>query len=325
MSFSLALFLLLIGLVIIIKGGDLFVDAAIELAYITGIPKILIGATLVSVATVLPEVLVSTMAVAQGASDMGIGTNLGSVICNTGLILGISIFFLPQRVGGASFTSKSLLILAAFAVLLFGSRDALLSPFEGSVLFLLFSIYIITSIREAKYAPMDDAAPAERGKIPLACIVKFIIGSLGIIIGARLLVNSGVAIANILGVPERIIGLTVLAIGTSLPELVTTLTAIAKKEFHLSIGNILGANLMNLVLIPALCSWIAPGGLPMFSMGSILGSAPFNTTVFFDLPMAFLLSLIVILPGLARERVFRWQGVLLLLLYVFYLLILAFG
>ena len=325
MSFPVAFIMLVVGLIIIVKGGDVFVDASIQLASLTGIPKILIGATLVSVATVLPEVLVSTMAVAQGASDMGVSTNLGSVICNTGLILGISITALPQQISGPSFVSKALLILAAILVLMRSLSDEVLSGGEGTVLFFMFLFYILSSIWEAKSAPAETG-PEERGPVPLSCLVKFIFGAGAIVLGARLMVNSGVAIANLLGVSERIIGLTVLAIGTALPELVTTLTAVAKREFHLSVGNILGANFMNLVLIPALCAWVAlPAGLSVHNMGSVFGGAPFNTTVFLDMPVVLIFSLLVIVPALWQKRLSRWQGVWLLILYALYLLVLALG
>ena len=256
--------LFLLGIILIIKGGDYFVDAASWIAEVSGIPKFIVGATIVSLATTLPELLVSVFASIDGKVDLAIGNAVGSVTANTGLIMAISIIAMPVAIKRSSFAPKSIMLMAALAALLgftFVSKE--LNLFASIVLFLIFALFMYDNIKYAKKNITDEKTKIKNKKEVLINIAKFISGTVGIVIGADLLVDNGSALATIMHVPESIIGVTIIAIGTSLPELVTTITAISKKQSSLSIGNILGANIINTTLILPICSFITGGSLPV--------------------------------------------------------------
>lgn len=310
MFFAVILFLL--GLGLIIKGGDLFVDAASWIAETTGIPKFIIGATIVSLATTLPELLVSVFAVLDGSTDLGIGNAIGSVSCNIGLIMAISILALPSRTKKKALLEKGLLMILSTGLLLFLSRDGILSRFESLFLFALLILYIILNIRDIQVnAANEKDLLIDRAK-PSSVEVKknifmFLLGAIGIVIGAQLLVDNGTLLARMFGVSEAFIGLTLVALGTSLPELVTTLTSIIKKESDMSIGNIIGANIIDITMILSTCSFLSPTGLPVSAQ-----------TLRLDIPIALLLMLIVVIPPVMTGHFKRWQGFALLAMYSSY-------
>lgn len=324
MSFIIAIGIFFIGLLLIIKSGDTFVNAAIRLAEITHIPKILIGATIVSLATTLPELLVSVMSVAQGSIDLGISNNIGSVICNTGLIMGISILCMPQHLSGSSFRDKGLMLIGFTLALFYFCSDLTISVGDSAILFACFLIFALFSIKEARTEQCQDAdSTAENQGSKEKCFLGFFLGAAGIIIGARLLVNSGITIAGVLGIPERIIGLTIIALGTSLPELVTTITALLKKEGQMSIGNILGANIMNITLIPACCGFISHNHMTLNLQQTPFWSEPISSTLYIDIPLALVLMSLVILPSLKSRQLKRYQGLAVLLVYLLYIYIIG--
>ncbi len=307
----------IIGVIVIVKAGDYFVDAASFMAEISGIPKFIIGATIVSLATTLPEIIVSSMAAYSGNVDMAIGNALGSVIANTGLILSISILFMPAVFKRRQLAFKGILLIVVIAALWLLSLSGELTVTKSIVLIGLFAIFIIENIKAAKEAEDEtqeekDELKDKKGLIKNN-IFKFIIGTLGIVIGSRLLVDNGCAIARFIGVPENIVGLTAVAIGTSLPELVTTITAITRKEFSLSAGNIIGANIIDTALILPICAFISKGSIPVAAQ-----------TLNLDLPVAILVSGITIIPALIRGRFSRWQGILSLGVYGAYLIYICF-
>lgn len=304
-----------LGVLLIIKGGDWFVDAASWMAEMTGIPKFIVGATIVSLATTLPELIVSVLAALDGKVDMAIGNAVGSVIANTGLILAISLLAMAGLVTRRQFDMKAWLLLTACAGLWLacaGGRLTLLGSFLLGVAFLVYLVENAIKTREVVAADATgvvEATTARRSDLPLQ-LFHFAAGTAGIVIGARLLVDKGSELARILGVPENIIALTFVAIGTSLPELVTTLTAILKKQSSLSVGNILGANTINMTLILPTCALLSGGTLPVGTQSIII-----------DLPAALLFSLIALLPPLFTQRFYKWQGAALLLAYGAYLAI----
>lgn len=312
MEIFIIILLFALGIVLILKGGDYFVDAASWIAEISGIPKFIVGATVVSLATTLPEMIVSAMAAAQGSVDMAIGNAVGSVTANTGLIMGISIVCIPAIVKRKSFAFKGILMMVSCLSLLLLSLRGELTILGSLVLLVLFIIFIIENVKSAKSEQITQKDMIFGKKDIGINIIKFIGGAAGIVIGARLLVDNGSELARIFGISESVIGLTVIAIGTSLPELVTTCISIAKKQGSLGMGNILGANIIDVTLILPICTLISGGSLPISTQ-----------TFTLDLPVCFGVMGLFIVPTLIKEKLQRWQGVLMLLLYVGYIVLLA--
>jgi cation:H+ antiporter len=318
MEIFLTVLFFIIGLVLIIKGGDWFVDAASWIATVSGIPKFLIGATVVSLATTLPELLVSVFAAFDGKVDMAVGNAVGSVTANTGMIMAISVICIPAIVERSKFAFKAiLLIISAFALWAF-SFILELRIIPSILILIIFAIFIAENIIDGKKSilgennPDDDSKKRQKptGKEIAINIAKFIFGIAGIVIGADLMVDKGSDIARMFNVSEAIIGVTVIAIGTSLPELVTTITAIAKKESDISIGNILGANIIDLTLIMPLCAILSGKSLPIAKQSAYL-----------DLPVCLGVVLLGTVPTLISGKFKRWQGIVMLTFYVAYLVI----
>lgn len=260
MSALVVVLLFLLGLALVIKGGDFFVDAATWIAEVSGIPKFLIGATIVSLATTLPELLVSLMAAAEGSIGIAVGNAVGSVTANVGLIMGISVLCMASVINRRQQAFKFIMMAAAIALLYAFSAGGSLGIVSSVIMLAMFLAYMVESVmgaRSAMRADSGDDKPARDRRTVLINAFKFVAGVAGIVIGARLMVDYGTELARLLGVPESIIGATLVAIGTSLPELVTTITALVKKQASLSIGNIVGANIIDLALILPLCSVIS--------------------------------------------------------------------
>ena len=301
------------GLVCIIKGGDLFVDAAGWIAEASGIPKFIIGATIVSFATTLPEMLVSVFAALEGNADIAVGNAVGSVTANTGLIMCLSLVCMTCLMERRQFGVKACLLLAAILSLFGFTRDGRLSVAEGLLVLVIFAGFLAESLISARREQgterkAEGERPAVSGKTVAGNIVKFVLGAAGIVLGAQLLIDNGSAIASLLGVPDAIVAATMIAIGTSLPELVTTLTAIRKRESSLSVGNIIGANIMDLTLILPLCSLILGKPLPVQSQGMLL-----------DIPACLIICAAVLVPALWKGKFQRWMGFLAGGLYIVYL------
>lgn len=307
---TVALFAL--GLVLIIKGGDWFVDAAVWIANATGIPKFIIGATVVSLATTLPELTVSVTGVIDGELDMAVGNAVGSVTANIGLIMGISLVCLPAVIKRSQFWPKAVLMVAASALLWLTCSGGELTLTEGLLLLVIFALFIYDNIRSAKQNISSEERESVDKKALPKMLLLFVLGIAAIVVGSQLLIDYGCKIAVLLGVPSAIIGVTMVAIGTSLPELVTTITAIAKKESSMSIGNIIGANVIDLTLILPICSMVAGGGLKIAEQSYAL-----------DMPVCLGVGLLAILPPLITGKLHRWQGVLLLLCYAAYVAVLV--
>lgn len=303
------------GLICIIKGGDLFVDAASWIAEASGIPKFIIGATIVSFATTLPEMLVSVFAALEGSADIAVGNAVGSVTANVGLIMCLSLVCMECAMSRKQFGVKACLLLAAVLVLFAFTRDGQLSIGESVFILLIFAGFIVESLIAARREQGTEVAedterPAVNGKTIAVNIVKFVVGAAAIVLGAQLLIDNGSAIASLLGVPDAIVAATMIAIGTSLPELVTTLTAIRKKQSSLSVGNIIGANIMDLTLIMPLCSLILGKPLTVENQGMLL-----------DIPACLIICAAALVPALWKGKFQRWIGFLIGGLYVVYLIV----
>lgn len=312
MQTGLVILLFVVGLVLIIKGGDWFVDSAVFIANLTGIPKFIIGATIVSVATTLPELTVSVTGVIDGELDLAVGNAVGSVTANIGLIMGISLVCMPAVIKRSQFWLKGVLMSAAALLLWVLCKDGALRMLPSFVLFVLLAVYVWDNIRDAKNdVGSDERELVDKKDLPQQ-LVMFVVGVAAIVVGSKLLIEYGSEIALLLGVPSAIIGVTMVAIGTSLPELITTLTAIRKRESSMSIGNIIGANIIDLALILPICSVVSDGKLTIAEQSYAL-----------DMPMCFAMTVIAVLPSLIKGKLYRWQGILMLALYAVYVVILV--
>jgi len=300
------------GLLLIIKGGDIFVDAARAIAETLGIPKFIIGATIVSFATTLPELMVSTLSASSGNLQLAIGNAIGSVTANTGIIMSISVIFMPAAVRRRVFLPKSMILMSSVIVLWFLIMKGSLTVTNALLLFAMLFVFLWENIQSAKKS--SGIIKESRAETKLSKeLLLFLAGAAAIVIGSRFLVNGGIKIAEIFNVPENVIGFTMVAIGTSLPELVTTITAVAKKESSLSVGNIIGANIIDTVLILPLCSIITGGSLPVTHENIVL-----------DMPVCILEVAVMIIPMMFTGKFKKWQGCAAATLYAVYIYLLAF-
>ncbi len=311
----------IIGLACLIFGGDKFVDGAVGIAEKLKLPEILIGATIVSIGTTLPEVMVSASAAATGHGQIAYGNAIGSIICNTALICAITMAIKPCKA-----EKNGLKIPVCFfggAIILYLVFSYVFKEFTrlfGIILLLVFVVYMIISVLQSVKASKESAEtelPAEdepkKQKSLLVYIIFLIVGAANIALGADLLVDNGTLIAEALGVPESVIALTFVALGTSLPELVTAITSLVKGHGAVSLGNIIGANMFNIILVSGLAITINPFNVPASKL-----IAGMNASLVIDLPLMVLVSLILLIPALIKGKVFRWQGIVLLLLYAGY-------
>ena len=307
-----------VGLVLLIKGGDWFVDGATGIAKRFHLPEILIGATVVSIGTTLPEVMVSATSAVSGHSEIAYGNAIGSIICNTALIAALTIAIRPSKVDKASLRIPVIFFfIAAAFYLAIAYTGGYYGRISGVVLLLLFAVYMVVTVKRAlddsklsakeeteKQLEEDEQTPA------LKNIILLVVGAALIAVGANLLVNKGTLIAQHFGVPESVIALTFVALGTSLPELVTAITALAKGHGALSLGNIIGANLFNLVLVSGRSITLSPFSLPS---GKTVGGM--NASLVVDTPLMLAVMLILTVPALAKGKLSRTQGIVLLALY----------
>lgn len=309
------IFLFIIGLVLLIKGGDWFVDGSVAIAKKFRIPDILIGATIVSIGTTLPEVMVSATSALSGHGEMAYGNALGSIICNAALIAAITIAIRPSKIDSKSFKIPTAIFFVAAAVYVFVAYFfGEFSRGIGLSLLAIFVIYMLLSIRTATKSPQNEANEKDIDEKPQKLaknIILLILGAALIALGANLLVNNGTIIAGALGVPESVIALTFVAIGTSLPELVTAITSIVKGHGALSLGNVIGANILNLVLVSGVASAVSP--FPVPNNTQIAG---INSSLIIDIPVMLFVMAFLTLPALVRGKLSRWQGIILLATYV---------
>ncbi len=347
MNLLVPIFWLIIGLILLIKGGDWFVDGASGIARRFHLPEILIGATVVSIGTTLPEVMVSAGAAVKGVGDIAYGNALGSIICNTALIAAITIAIKPGPAARKSMTVPVAFFFGAAAIYCVSSY--VLGTFSraiGIVLLSVFAIYMVTTVMRMKKSAasietvqLEEQVGALTSEAELEArsgedhtveskeagtkdsllkdIILLVVGAVLIAIGASLLNDNAQTIARECGVSEKVIGLTIVALGTSLPELVTAITSLIKGHGSLSLGNIIGANLFNLVLVSGVSVTLNPFDVPV--SGYIAG---INSSLLLDIPVMLGVMLILTIPTLIKQKLSRWQGILLLGIYITYTVLL---
>ena len=302
-----------VGLVLLIKGGDWFVDGATGIAHRFHIPELLIGATVVSIGTTLPEVMVSATSALSGHGEIAYGNAIGSIICNTALVAAITVAVRPPKVAGASLKVPVLFFFGA--AVLYAGVAYFMGEFTrpvGILLLVIFVAYMVYNVLQAKKLPAEEMAeaPAQGETNLVRDIVRLVIGAAAVAFGADLLVDNGTLIAQALGVPESVIALTFVALGTSLPELVTAITSLVKGHGALSLGNVIGANLFNLVLVSGLSVVLSPFAVP--ASKTIAGM---NASLVLDIPLMFFVMAFLTLPAIFRGKLKRWQGITLLCVY----------
>ena len=304
--------LFIIGLVCLIKGGDWFVDGAVNIAHRFHLPELLIGATVVSIGTTLPEVMVSTTSALEGHGEIAYGNAIGSVICNAALIAAITIAVRPGKVDPKTLRVPVLFFFAAAALYAgIAYTTGYFSRPVGLVLLAIFVLYMVVTICQIRNAAAPAGGSGEAAEGSTAKDAGLLaLGAALIALGANLLVDNGILIAQGLGVPESVIALTFIALGTSLPELVTAVSSLVKGHGSLSLGNIVGANLFNLVLVSGVSVTLAPFVVPQSA--AIAGH---NASLVLELPVMFLVMLLLTLPALVRGKLSRAQGITLLAVY----------
>jgi len=314
MSLIVMFLLFIFGLILIIKGSDWFVDSAIWIAKVFRIPDIIIGATLVSFSTTLPELFVSTSSAINGDTSMALGNAMGSVACNTALILGFAIILttpalLHKKTISIKASSISLLLLLIFSV---GYINGYIPRSLGIILFLLTFVFIYYNYdiakKHRKITKKTDNVDTCK-KTVIKNIILFTVGLVFTIFGAHLIVVYGVKIAVELNVPSIIIGVSMTALGTSLPELVTSIAAIRKNAAALSIGNIFGANILNLTLVVGSTAIIKP----IIMTKDILS---------IHLPIILGITLIIVIGTIiSKKKYSKILGIILLSSYIGYMIL----
>lgn len=338
--------MLIVGLIFLIKGGDWFVDGATGIARRFHLPEILIGATVVAIGTTLPEVMVSSGAAIRGSGSIAFGNALGSILCNCGLIAALTIAIKPGEVVRKSLVTPVCFFFGASAVYcvgayIFGS----FSRVYGILLLTLFFAYmVLTVVRMKKMGADVDTVISEEAGITAVeegvlekksgedhvvesvkegtkdnifkDILMLVFGAVLIAFGADFLVDNAIIIAEKIGISEKVIGLTIVALGTSLPELVTAITSLAKGHGSLSLGNVIGANLFNLVLVSGVAITINPFDVPISTL-----IAGVNSTLLIDLPTMLLVMGLLTIPTLIKEKLSRWQGIALMAVYFSFLIL----
>lgn len=323
--------LFIVGLVLLIKGGDWFVDGATGIAERFHVPELLIGATVVSIGTTLPEVMVSANSALSGHGEIAYGNALGSIICNTALIAALTVAVKPAGVDKKTLKIPVAFFFGAMAIYGFGAyvRGSFERPL-GIALLCVCAAYLFILVRQAlgqmktvgngsdntniEENDPDGKDDKNKEKPMWKDILLLVVGAAFIAEGADLLVDNGTLIAAALGVPESVIALTFVALGTSLPELVTAITSLAKGHGALSLGNICGANIFNLVLVSGLSVTLSPFGLPSGKTVNVFGNIA-NASLVVDLPLSAAVMAVLTIPALISGQLKRWQGIVLLVTY----------
>ena len=319
MTIALAVFLFVIGLGLTVKGSDVFVDSATRIATVARIPKFIIGATLVSIATTLPEIFVSVFSSVQGKPDMAFGTSVGSVTANFCVMIAISFIYMPTLFKRLDYLFESVLMVLSIGVLVYCGITREINFISAIILLVIFGAFIIHNIKSGyenrvpdvfKYKSREDEDEEARilkRRNHEKDVLKFLLSGIFMVFGSQLLVHTGGEIATIFGVSERVISTTVIALGTSLPEFITSISAFAKKQYSVSFGNIVGANVINLSLILPLSTLISGGSLTLSWEQSAI-----------DISICAVVTLLTLVPSFITRKFMRWQGAILLCIYLAY-------
>ena len=305
----LSIVLLIVGMALLIKGADFFVEGASAIAKALKIPSLVIGLTLVSIGTSMPEFSVSLTSSLQGNIDMSFGNVIGSNIFNTFVVIGVSAIIVPLVVSKNMQKYDLPILMGIYALLAkfsFVITPGIIQVWESIILFSLTIIYTAFLILRSKGENVEEEQTTKKRKWWVNLILVAL-GLTGIIFGGKIVVNNASKIAMALGMSEMLVGLTIVAIGTSLPELVTSIVAAKKGENDIAIGNAIGSCLFNIVLILGFCSILEP---------YVINVSNLNTLI--DVIVMFISALAVFLFSIKSKKITRWQGIVMVVIYVIY-------
>ena len=305
----LCIVLLVVGMALLIKGADWFVEGASSLAKAMKIPSLVIGLTLVSIGTSMPEFSVSLTSSLQGNIDMSFGNVIGSNIFNTFVVIGVSATIVPLVVSKQMQKYDLPILMGIYALLALFSfliTPGTIQVWESIILFSLTIIYTIFLILRSKDVKIEENKNEKKRKWWFNLILVTL-GIAGIIFGGKLVVNNASKLAMAMGMSEMLVGLTIVAIGTSLPELVTSIVAAKKGENDIAVGNAIGSCIFNIILILGFCSILEP---------YIVNVSNLNTLI--DVVIMLISAIVVFLFSLKSKRINRWQGIVMVLIYVAY-------
>lgn len=302
---------IIVGLILLIKGGDLLLDAAVALSLKINIPKIVIGMTVVSFATSAPELIVSIKSALKGYPDLALGNVVGSNIANLAFVLGVILIISPIRVTKSFYkTDWPIMMIAALLFYSFLQADGYLSQVEGGILFVLLLIFLIYLLFFQKKAVIEEKVEIDEKEMLLTQLTfTFFAGGFFLWLGSEVLVNSAVSLATSLGVSERIISISVVSIGTSIPELSASIIAIINKEKAISIGNLIGSNIFNILAVMGITAMIHPI--------SVMDRAILDIDFFWMIGVSLLIFPLVFIPK--KMRLGRLEGFFLLIIYGLFL------
>lgn len=302
---------IIVGLVLLIKGGDLLLDAAVALSLKINIPKIVIGMTVVSFATSAPELIVSIKSALKGYPDLALGNVVGSNIANLAFVLGVILIISPIRVTKSFYkTDWPIMMIATLLFYSFLQADGYLSQVEGGILFVLLLIFLIYLLFFQKKAVIEEKVEIDEKEMLLTQLTfTFFAGGFFLWLGSEVLVNSAVSLATSLGVSERIISISVVSIGTSIPELSASIIAIINKEKAISIGNLIGSNIFNILAVMGITAMIHPI--------SVMDRAILDIDFFWMIGVSLLIFPLVFIPK--KMRLGRLEGFFLLIIYGLFL------
>ena len=298
--------LLVFGLTVLIIGGNFLLKAAVSISLKFGIPKLLIGMTVVSLATSAPELIVSIKSALKGSPDLAISNVLGSNIANLGLVLGITILFSPINISKSIYKKEWPIMMFSAIYFLIIILDGTISKIEGGILvcFLVMTISALINFRDKSEIELET----ENEDSFLKSIIILIFGGLFLYYGSEWFIDSAIKLANSFGISERIIGITIVSVGTSIPELVTSLVAVFNKEKSISLGNLLGSNIFNVFAVLGITSLLTPL--------SVLDQNIINYDIYV---MLFFAAIILPLIFFPKKLVLgRNEGVIILLFYSIY-------
>jgi cation:H+ antiporter len=302
---------IIVGLALLIKGGDLLLDAAVALSLKINIPKIVIGMTVVSFATSAPELIVSIKSALKGYPDLALGNVVGSNIANLAFVLGVILIISPIRVTKSFYKIDwPIMMIATLLFYSFLQADGYLSQVEGGILFVLLLIFLIYLLFFQKKAVIEEKVEIDKKEMLLTQLTfTFFAGGFFLWLGSEVLVNSAVSLATSLGVSERIISISVVSIGTSIPELSASIIAIINKEKAISIGNLIGSNIFNILAVMGITAMIYPI--------SVMDRAILDIDFFWMIGVSLLIFPLVFIPK--KMRLGRFEGFCLLIIYGLFL------